>query len=96
VGPMAFANHQSNSVGLVVIAELTQKMLMVHRILHDDIYNRQGAWPPKRAPGRASNCLRRAAARAVAEAARDAAMMFRPQTRPLLPGLTLTSVQMWL
>ncbi|KAF8063085.1 smkA [Scenedesmus sp. PABB004] len=41
VGPMEFANHQSNSVGLVVIGEETQKMLMVHRILHDDIYNRQ-------------------------------------------------------
>eukprot|EP00775_Hariotina_reticulata_P003204 gene3204-3481_t len=41
VGPMEFANHQSNSVGLVVIGEETQKMLMVHRILHEDIYNRQ-------------------------------------------------------
>jgi hypothetical protein len=40
---MEFANHQSNSVGLVVIGEETQKMLMVHRILHEDIYNRQGA-----------------------------------------------------
>lgn len=43
VGPMEFANHQSNSVGLVVIGEESQKMLMVHRILHEDIYNRQGA-----------------------------------------------------
>lgn len=42
VGPMEFANHQSNSVGLVVIGEESQKMLMVHRILHEDIYNRQG------------------------------------------------------
>jgi fido (protein-threonine AMPylation protein) len=40
---MEFANHASNSVGLVVIGEETQKMLMVHRILHEDIYNRQGA-----------------------------------------------------
>uniref|UniRef100_A0A383VVY6 Uncharacterized protein n=1 Tax=Tetradesmus obliquus TaxID=3088 RepID=A0A383VVY6_TETOB len=38
---MEFANHASNSVGLVVIGEETQKMLMVHRILHEDIYNRQ-------------------------------------------------------
>lgn len=42
IGPMEFANHQSNSVGLVVIGEESQKMLMVHRILHEDIYNRQG------------------------------------------------------
>lgn len=42
IGPMEFANHASNSVGLVVIGEETQKMLMVHRILHEDIYNRQG------------------------------------------------------
>eukprot|EP00882_Tetradesmus_deserticola_P028001 GHRQ01031162.1.p1 GENE.GHRQ01031162.1~~GHRQ01031162.1.p1 ORF type:complete len:462 (+),score=128.54 GHRQ01031162.1:435-1820(+) len=41
IGPMEFANHASNSVGLVVLGEETQKMLMVHRILHEDIYNRQ-------------------------------------------------------
>lgn len=42
VGPMECANHQSNTVGLCVISEETSKMLMVHRILQDDSYNRQG------------------------------------------------------
>lgn len=41
VGPMECANHQSNTVGLCVISEETSKMLMVHRILQDDSYNRQ-------------------------------------------------------
>jgi hypothetical protein len=41
---MECANHQSNTVGLCVISEETSKMLMVHRILQDDSYNRQGMY----------------------------------------------------
>lgn len=47
VGPMECANHQSNTVGLCVISEETSKMLMVHRILQDDSYNRQGPGPKR-------------------------------------------------
>jgi hypothetical protein len=41
---MECSASQSNTVGLCVISEETSKMLMVHRILQDDSYNRQGAW----------------------------------------------------
>lgn len=45
VGPMECSATQSNTVGLCVISEETSKMLMVHRILQDDSYNRQGLYP---------------------------------------------------
>lgn len=88
IGPMEFANHASNSVGLVVIGEETQKMLMVHRILHEDIYNRQGtlrvqAWHMCAATG----CLTLGVALTfIATSA---------QTRPSLLGLIQTLALMW-
>jgi protein phosphatase-4 regulatory subunit 3 len=53
---MECANHQSNTVGLCVISEETSKMLMVHRILQDDTYNRQGGHAFELTRHNSSNC----------------------------------------